>query len=118
MSNQEKPVKISKILRQKAQEFLTSRKYSDNLVDIIRHFNTGADLTSCLLSLELIFANLLKNEQMVIEIVPLKPVERTPEYQYREWLRNVYEECFDKVLSCCESGCNKVQLQGRSKQFF
>lgn len=103
---------MSKVLRQKAQEFLTSRKHCDNLVDIIKHFNTGADLTSCMLSLELIFTNLLENGEMVIDIVPLKPVERTPETQYREWLRNAYEECFNRVLKCCENACGKVQAQG------
>lgn len=114
MSNQEKPAKISKVLRAKAQEFLSSRRHSDNLVDIVKHFGSGADSTSCMLALELIFTNLLKEKQMVIEIVPLKPVERTPETQYREWLRNIYEECFNRIIHCCEHGCAKIQMQGES----
>lgn len=105
---------MSKLLRLKAQEFLSSKRYSDNLVDIMKHFSSGADLTSCMLSLELVFTNLLKERQMQIEVVPLKPVEHTPEIQYREWLRNVYEECFTRILNCCENGCAKIQMQGKA----
>lgn len=116
MSNQEKPVKMSKLLRLKAQEFLSSKRFSDNLVDIMKHFSAGADLTSCLLSLELIFTNLLKERQMLIEVVPLKPIERSPEIQYREWLRSIYEECFSRVLNCCENSCAKIQTQGNTSK--
>ncbi|KAB0793602.1 hypothetical protein PPYR_13222 [Photinus pyralis] len=112
MSNVERTTKISKVLRLKAQEFLSSYKYADNLVDIIRHFETGADLLACLLSLELIFTNLLKERQMFVQIVPLKPPEVTPELQYKEWLRHIYEECFNKILNCCESSPTKIQIQG------
>ncbi|KAF5280926.1 hypothetical protein FQA39_LY17932 [Lamprigera yunnana] len=114
MSGAEKPTKVSKILRMKAQEFLSSHKYVDNLVDIVKHFDSGADLSACLLSLELIFMNLLKERQMFIQIVPLKPVVVTPELQYKEWLRNIYTECFSKILSCCETASVKLQVQALS----
>lgn len=65
-----------------------------------------------MLALELIFTNLLKEKQMVIEIVPLKPIERTPEVEYKQWLRNIYEECFNRILNCCEHGCARIQMQG------
>lgn len=113
MSQQEKPMKISKMLRAKAQEFLSSRKYSDNLVHIIKHFDAGADMTPCLLALEFIFTNLLKQKQMYIEIVPLKIMEKTAEHQYREWLRNIYEEVFNKILACFECSSFKAQIQGK-----
>lgn len=112
MSIQEKTTKVSKVLRLKAQEFLSSRKYTENLIDIIRHFESGADLTACLLTLELIFTNLLKERHMFIEIVPLKPLESTPELQYKEWLKNLYGECFNKIVSCCETAPVKIQIQG------
>lgn len=118
MSTQEKPAKVSKLLRVKAQEFLSSRRHSDNLVDIVKHFSSGADLTSCMLALELVFTHLLKEKEMVIEIVPLKPLERTPEMEYKEWLRNIYEECFTKILNCCEHGCGKIQVQGEFTSAF
>ncbi|KAF5284356.1 hypothetical protein FQR65_LT13573 [Abscondita terminalis] len=114
MSHTEKPTKISKILRTKAQEFLSSHKYADNLVDIIKHFESGADLSACLLSLELIFTNLLKDRHMFVQIIPLKPLEVTPELQYKEWVRNIYGECFNKILNCCENAPAKIQLQALS----
>ena len=113
MSHQEKPVKISKQLRLKAQEFLSSRKNTENLLDIVRHFESGADLSSCLLTLELIFTNLLKDRSMYIEVVPLKPVEKTEINQYKEWLRNVYEGCFARISECLESDSHKIQIQGK-----
>lgn len=112
MSNPEKSTKIAKVFRTKAQEFLSSPKYADNLVDIVRHFESGADLSACLLTLELIFTNVLKERHMFIEIVPLKPAERTHELQYKQWLRNIYAECFDKILNCSEAGSTKIQTQG------
>lgn len=106
------PPKVARLLRAKAQEFLSSRKHSDNLVDIVRHFATGADQTPCVLALEMIFVGVLKERGMVIEVVPLKPVERSAEVQYREWLRGVYEEVFGRIAGCCEAGCTKTQMQG------
>ncbi|EFA09396.1 Nucleolar complex protein 4 homolog B-like Protein [Tribolium castaneum] len=114
MSNQEKPVKISKQLRLKAHEFLSSRKNSEHLLSIVRHFESGADLSSCLLTLELIFTNLLKDRDMYIEVVPLKPIEKTETNQYKEWLRNLYENCFSKILESFENDSNKIQIQGLS----
>lgn len=113
MLNPEKLVKTSKLLRLKAQEFLSSPKYSNNLVDIVKRLDSGIDHIPCLLSLELIFTTLLKEGQMLVEIVPLNPAERTPEYQYKEWLRKIYEECFVKALSFCEGGSTKIQIQGK-----
>ncbi|CAH1178914.1 unnamed protein product [Phaedon cochleariae] len=109
---QEKPLKISKQLRSKAHEFLTSRRNADSLMNIINHFDAGEDLPSCLLTLEMIFTSLLKERHMFIEIVPLKPVEKTEENQFKTWLRNVYEECFTKILQCLEHSSQKVQMQG------
>ncbi|XP_018323703.1 nucleolar complex protein 4 homolog A [Agrilus planipennis] len=111
MSIQEKNAKMSKLLRSKAQEFLSSRKSSHILEEIVRHFNSGSDVNSCLLALELIFTTLLKDRHMRIEITPFKPVQHTPENQYKEWLQNTYEECFSKILCCADHPSNKVQIQ-------
>ncbi|KAK9887763.1 hypothetical protein WA026_000078 [Henosepilachna vigintioctopunctata] len=113
MSNSEnKSLKPSKHLRLKAQEFLSCRKKNEILSGIIQHLDSGNDIPSCLLSLELIFTTLLKDKYMFIEIIPLKPVEKTEENEYKMWLITVYEECFQKVLDCLESTSNKVQIQG------
>ncbi|RZC36232.1 CBF domain containing protein [Asbolus verrucosus] len=110
----EKPVKISKQLRLKAQEFLSARKNPENLLDIVRHFESGADLSSCLLTLDLIFSNLLKDRSMYVEVIPLKPVEKNEVNQYKEWLRNIYESCFNRILETFENDSHKIQIQGLS----
>lgn len=114
MSHQEKSLKISKLLRLKANEFLSARKNPENLHSIVRHFESGADLSSCLLTLELIFTNLLKDRNMYIEVVPLKPVEKNEINQYKEWLKSVYESCFSQILETFDNDSNKIQIQGLS----
>ncbi|KAJ8969965.1 hypothetical protein NQ317_008528 [Molorchus minor] len=93
---------------------LSSRKNTQCLEEIVRHFEGGMDIPSCLLALELIFTTLLKDREMLIEVVPLKPVEKTSENQYKEWLKNVYEECYTKMLQSIENGSHKIQVQGLS----
>nr|XP_023023522.1 nucleolar complex protein 4 homolog B [Leptinotarsa decemlineata] len=110
MSLEERPIKVSKQLKMKAQEFLTSRN-TESLIDILNHFKSGYQ-AQCLVTLEMIFTTLLKEKQMFIEIVPLKPVENTIENQRKEWLRNVYEEFFTECLQCCEHNSYKIQTQG------
>ncbi|XP_060521989.1 nucleolar complex protein 4 homolog A [Cylas formicarius] len=114
MSHPDKPVKISKLLRAKAHEFLSSHKNSNALITIVNHFDSGADTTSCLLALEMIFTNLLKEKQMLIQIIPLKPMENNAENQYKQWLKNAYEECYQKILSCLGHESPKVKIQGLS----
>lgn len=111
----EKPQKISKLLRAKAQDFLATRQDNPQmLVEIVRHFESGADLSSCLLTIDLVFSNLLRNRDMYIEVVPLKPVEKTKENLYKEWLRGTYESCFARILETFENEAHKVQVQGLS----
>lgn len=114
MSQAEKVPKISKVLRGKAQEFLASpANNADHLIEIVRHFESGADLPSCLLTLELIFTNLLKDRAMFVPVVPLKPTEQSDENLYKQWLRTIYEGCFTKVVDSLSSDSHKIQLQGK-----
>lgn len=112
MAQTEKSVKISKVLRSKAQEFLYSGGNSEILVQIVKHFESGADTNSCLLALEMIFVNLFRERKMLIEIIPLKPIEKTPENQHKEWLKNAFEECYIKILDCLDHESAKVKIQG------
>lgn len=112
MYHQEKPLKISKQLRLRAREYLQNTKNIENLLEIIRDFEYGADQHSYLLALELIFTNLLKDRLMFIEIQPLKPVDNTPANIHKEWLRNVYGETFGKILLCFENSSLKIRSQG------
>nr|CAH7765412.1 unnamed protein product [Callosobruchus chinensis] len=114
MSHQERPMKISKQLRQKAQEFLSCKRNRRNLEDILHHFECGADQHSCLLTLETVFTALLKEKDMYIEVVPLKPIEKTPENLHKQWLREVYEETYKRILLCLENPSPKIQAQALS----
>lgn len=113
MAHPEKPVKISKMLRAKAQEFLETQGNPDILNQIIKHLDSGVDTVSCLLALEMIFVNLLRDRRMFIEIIPLKPVENTPENQHKRWLKETYEGCYSmKILGCLENDSPRIKLQG------
>lgn len=115
MAHIERPIKVSKLLRYKAQEFLESSRNPDILNQIINHFDSGLDTVSCLLALEMIFTNLLKDRSMYVEIIPLKPIERTPENQHKQWLKETYEGCFNlKILNCLEHESARIKLQGLS----
>lgn len=98
---------ISKELRAKANDFLNSRRNANNLLDIIAHFEHCVkekhSITSALLTLEVIFVELLKRREMCIAGVPLKPKDDSPETKYREWLRQRYEETLSLILSSFEN---------------
>ncbi|XP_004535222.1 nucleolar complex protein 4 homolog A [Ceratitis capitata] len=87
---------ISKELRAKANDFLNSRRHANNLVDIIAYFEhslkENESIAATVLTLEVVFVELLKRREMCKDSVPLKPKDESPETKYREWLRQRYEE--------------------------
>ncbi|XP_036319086.1 nucleolar complex protein 4 homolog A-like [Rhagoletis pomonella] len=97
---------ISKELRAKANDFLNSRRHANNLVDIIEHFQNCVrekrSITAAVLTLEVIFVELLKRREMCIDNAPLKPKDDGPETKYREWLRQRYEESLNLILNSFE----------------
>ncbi|KAK0179863.1 hypothetical protein PV327_005574 [Microctonus hyperodae] len=98
----------SKQLRYKAQEFLVSRKYANNLVDIISQWDDSSTL--CILTLETIFMEVLKRGDMFLErTISLTISEPTPEMRYIDWLKNCYEEVWKKIL--CTFDCDKAATQ-------
>ncbi|XP_034949416.1 nucleolar complex protein 4 homolog B isoform X2 [Chelonus insularis] len=100
----------SKQLRQKAQEFLASRKHANNLIDIIGQWDDSSTL--CILTLETIFLEVLKRRDMYLErTIALTISEPSPELRYINWLRNCYEEIWEKILCCFESDKTATQLQ-------
>lgn len=112
MYHLEKPVKISKQLRLRAQEYLKNPENGDYLVEMIRDFEYGADQHSYLMALELIFTTLLKNKAMFIPVEPLKPAENTPEKLHKDWLKKVYEETFEKFVQLLDNSSPKIRSQG------
>ncbi|XP_017880756.1 nucleolar complex protein 4 homolog isoform X2 [Ceratina calcarata] len=100
----------SKLLRQKAQEFLTSRKHANNLVDIISQWDEST--LSCLLTIETIFVEVLRRGDMYLErTISLTISEPSPEARYIEWLRNCYEEVWEKILDSMEKYRPAVKQQ-------
>ncbi|XP_015596740.1 nucleolar complex protein 4 homolog B isoform X2 [Cephus cinctus] len=104
----------TKYLRQKAQEFLTSRKHANNLVDIIAQWDQDSGI-SCILTLETIFLEVLKRGDMYQErTITLTIGEPSAESRYISWLRNCFEEVWAKILASIESCRSGVQLQALS----
>lgn len=100
----------SRLLRQKAQEFLLSRKHANNLVDIIGQWEEST--SSCLLTIETIFVEVLKRGEMYLgRTIALTISEASPESRYINWLRNCYEEVWEKILVSTEKCKPAVQLQ-------
>ncbi|KAJ0180888.1 hypothetical protein K1T71_002973 [Dendrolimus kikuchii] len=103
---------ISAQLRSKANEFLNSRKHANNLADILQMFEAETDnFTPLLLTIEVIFSELLKRGDLVQEIVPLKPADHSPEAEYTRWLQECYETALARTLECVKCGRTNSRLQ-------
>ncbi|XP_063836786.1 nucleolar complex protein 4 homolog [Ostrinia nubilalis] len=103
---------VSAQLRNKANEFLNSRKYANNLADILQMFEAVTDNYSpLLLTIEVIFTELLRRGDLIEEIVPLKPADHSPEAEYTRWLRECYETALARTLECVTRGRTNSRLQ-------
>ncbi|XP_011863185.1 PREDICTED: nucleolar complex protein 4 homolog B [Vollenhovia emeryi] len=104
------PRAMSRMLRHRALEFLTSRKHANNLLDIICHWDEST--CTCLLTIEMIFVELLRRGDMYMErTISLTISEPSPESRYTTWLRHCYEEVWKKILASMEKNRSAVQLQ-------
>ncbi|CAG5035041.1 unnamed protein product [Parnassius apollo] len=103
---------IAAQLRNKANEFLNSRKHANNLADILQMFDAESDnYTPLLLTIEVIFSELLKRGDLVQEIIPLKPIDHSPEAEYTRWLNECYEAALVRCLECIRRGRTNSRLQ-------
>ncbi|XP_055389054.1 nucleolar complex protein 4 homolog A [Condylostylus longicornis] len=106
---------ISKQLKLKANDFLNSRKHANNLVDLIQFFEESLrkeqNVSSCVLTLEVVFTELIKRRECYIEIKPLKPKDTSAETKYKEWLLERYEDFFRLLLLAfkCEKSADSTQ---------
>ncbi|XP_076160403.1 nucleolar complex protein 4 homolog B-like [Ptiloglossa arizonensis] len=99
-----------KHLRQKAHEFLASKKHTNNLVDTLAQRDEST--SSCLLTIETIFVEVLRRGDMYLEsTITLTISEPSPEARYINWLRNCYEEIWEKILLSIEKCRPAIQLQ-------
>ncbi|EZA53150.1 hypothetical protein DMN91_005388 [Ooceraea biroi] len=101
----------SRLLRQRAQEFLTSRKHANNLVDIIGQWDEST--YSCLLTTEMIFMEVLRRGDMLCleRMIALTTSDASPESRYIMWLKNCYEEVWKKILASMDTCRSAIQLQ-------
>ncbi|KOB67007.1 Nucleolar complex protein 4-like protein B, partial [Operophtera brumata] len=111
-----KPQNLSKMisaqLRTKANEFINSRKHANNLVEILHMFEAETDnYTPLLLTIEVIFSEVLRRGDLVQKIVPLKPEESSPEVEYVKWLHNCYEVALNRCLELITQGRMSSRLQ-------
>ncbi|XP_045456524.1 nucleolar complex protein 4 homolog B [Melitaea cinxia] len=103
---------ISAQLRNKANEFLNSRKHANNLADILQMFEAETEnYTPLLLTIEVIFTELLKRGDLIQHIVPLKPIDHSPEAEYTRWLCDCYEAAINCALECMRRGRTSSRLQ-------
>ncbi|XP_032681626.1 nucleolar complex protein 4 homolog B [Odontomachus brunneus] len=101
---------ISRLIRQRGQEFLASRKHVNNLVDIIGQWDEFT--FPCLLTVEMIFTEVLRRGDMYEEsTIALAISEPSPESRYTSWLRSCYEEVWKKILASLENCRPATQLQ-------
>ncbi|XP_024891465.1 nucleolar complex protein 4 homolog B [Temnothorax curvispinosus] len=101
---------MSRMLRQRAQEFLASRKHANNLVEIIGYWDEST--CSCLLTIETMFVEVLRRGDMYTErTIALTISEPNPESRYTTWLRNCYEDVWKKILASMEKNRSTIQLQ-------
>uniref|UniRef100_A0A1I8M756 CCAAT-binding factor domain-containing protein n=1 Tax=Musca domestica TaxID=7370 RepID=A0A1I8M756_MUSDO len=103
--------KISKDLRAKANDFLNSKVKSKNLEEIIQFLYNAIkhkeSLTPALLTLEVVFTQLLKRKEMFVS-ANKQESESEAETKYRDWLRERYEQTWNLMLSAIEN-CEKSQ---------
>ncbi|XP_058823843.1 nucleolar complex protein 4 homolog A [Topomyia yanbarensis] len=93
---------ISKQLKARASEFLSSPKNSNHLLEIIGYLKEcnarKSVVVPSLLALETIFVELLRRNEMRIVVQPLKPVEESTDLTYKQWLQGQYKEAFSAIL--------------------
>ncbi|XP_043476919.1 nucleolar complex protein 4 homolog [Leptopilina heterotoma] len=103
----------TRVLQQKGQDFLNSRKHANNLVDIIGQWDESG--TACIFTVETIFLEILRRGDMYQEkSITLTISEPSPEVRYITWLCNCYEEIWEKLLTSIESCRPTIQLQALS----
>ncbi|CAH2267677.1 jg15697 [Pararge aegeria aegeria] len=67
--------------------------------------------TPLLLTIEVIFTELLKRGDLVQHVVPLKPTDTSPEAEYKRWLNECYEAAISRALQCIKCGRTSSRLQ-------
>lgn len=97
---------LTKQLKTRAVQFLDAPRNGALLEEIVASFKDScarmASIHPSLLALELVFTELLRRNEMRIEVQPLKPVAESSELAHKQWLQNQYKEVFSAIV---EGGC-------------
>lgn len=100
-------------LKNKINEFLSDRKYSNNLIGIISILdNVDAVKPKTLLGIQRLFSELLKKHAMSLQ--GSKDSEKKTneaEVKYKQWLRGCYKSVFPKLINVLQNSESEVQIQ-------
>ncbi|XP_067004241.1 nucleolar complex protein 4 homolog B [Anabrus simplex] len=106
---------LCKQLRAKAIEFLKSRKNANNLIDILSLIQDDDNIVQpCILTLEMIFMEILKRREMFGACAYSVEQDASAETKYRIWLRECYEDTFNRLLVVLEKHRSSSQSQALS----
>lgn len=96
---------LTKQLKARAVHFLDAPRDGAVLEEIVASLKDAcarmASLHPSLLALELVFTELLRRNEMRIEVQPLKPVEESSEVVHKQWLQSQYKEVFSAIVEGC-----------------
>uniref|UniRef100_A0A8D8Q3G2 Nucleolar complex protein 4 homolog n=1 Tax=Cacopsylla melanoneura TaxID=428564 RepID=A0A8D8Q3G2_9HEMI len=103
-------------LKKKINEFLASRKHSNNLIEIIASLDDVRNVKpNTLLGIQRLFVELLKKHAMTSGGYTNEDKKtKEAEEKYKSWLRGCYKSVFPKLINVLENGDSDVQLQALS----
>ncbi|XP_055603724.1 nucleolar complex protein 4 homolog A [Uranotaenia lowii] len=99
---------MGKQLKLKANEFLAQPRncghHLEEIISYLKECNARKTSTTVgLLTLETIFTELLRRNEMRIVVQPLKPMEHNSEVTHKQWLQAQYKETFSAILEAFAS---------------
>lgn len=103
-------------MKQKINEFLSNRKYSNNLVEILSSLDDVESVKPCtLLGIQRLFVELLKKHVLSMQALNDQDKKtKEAEEKYKVWLRDCYKSLFPKLMNILQNGDSEVQIQAMS----
>lgn len=100
-------------LKKKINEFLSNRKFSNNLIEIISSLDDVENLKpNTLLGIQRLFIELLKKHAMSMQTQKDQDKKtKEAEEKYKIWLRDCYKSAFAKLMNVLQNGDSEVQIQ-------
>ncbi|KAI5748333.1 hypothetical protein M8J77_024460 [Diaphorina citri] len=100
-------------LKKKINEFLSNRKYSNNLIEILACLDDVNKVKpNTLLGIQRLFVELLKKHAMSSQTSKDQDKKtKAAEEKYKVWLRDCYKSLFPKLFDILFNGESEVQIQ-------